>query len=240
MRQQRVSRAFAHAAMCLSAWCMPMMMAACGPKPEPVKPPPPSDAELRPADFDHRITYSGETLAMIASWYTGRASNWSILRDANPGLKPGRLKPGQHVMIPGGLVVRRDPMPKRLITDAARKKPAPTKPADGAPVPPPSGDAPLTPPPSNPPAHPLGDSGVAPAPFGGADDLLAPPPPKDPSPGKNPPAHGSKGDPVGGNLPGTGVETAPPPVEPVAPPEKPAPPAADKERERLLDELLTQ
>ncbi|MCC6954698.1 MAG: hypothetical protein IT290_11315 [Deltaproteobacteria bacterium] len=68
-----------------------------------------------PAYLDHVIQYSGETLAVISAWYTGRASNWNYIRDVNPGLNPQRLRLGQTVRIPADLATRSEPMPKEFV-----------------------------------------------------------------------------------------------------------------------------
>jgi nucleoid-associated protein YgaU len=42
----------------------------------------------------------GDTLESIARKLLGRKSRWTRIRDANPGLKPERLRPGQTILIP--------------------------------------------------------------------------------------------------------------------------------------------
>ncbi len=62
-------------------------------------------------NFQH-VVQSGETLGMIADWYTGRSSNWTQIVDVNPGLRPERLRPGQIVLIPRRILVKDTPIPK--------------------------------------------------------------------------------------------------------------------------------
>jgi hypothetical protein len=71
--------------------------------------------EPQPAYLEHTITFSGETLADIAAWYTGRATNWQVIRDANPNLKPNNLKLGQVVLIPRSIVVNEKPFTKNSL-----------------------------------------------------------------------------------------------------------------------------
>lgn len=58
----------------------------------------------------HKVQRRGETLAIIAKWYTGNSANWKSLTKANPGLNPQQLKIGSQVKIPGNLLVTREPM----------------------------------------------------------------------------------------------------------------------------------
>ena len=46
------------------------------------------------------IVRPGDTLESIAKKLLGRKSRWTRIRDANPGLKPERLRPGQTILIP--------------------------------------------------------------------------------------------------------------------------------------------
>ena len=74
----------------------------------------PGDANRQntvPDNFQH-IVQSGETLGMIADWYTGKASNWTLIVDSNPGLRPERLRPGQIVLIPRKILIKDTPIPK--------------------------------------------------------------------------------------------------------------------------------
>lgn len=74
------------------------------------------------ADLIHKVSFQGETLALIANWYTGKTTNWKIIKDANPNLKPERMYLGQEIVIPGNLVSRREPLPKKFLQDMAAKK----------------------------------------------------------------------------------------------------------------------
>jgi hypothetical protein len=86
-------------------------------------PPPPAQntAPTEPEPLIHQVSYSGETLALIASWYTGKSTNWTLIRDANPGIRPQRINLGQRIVIPGNLVSERSPMPKKFVQDSIAK-----------------------------------------------------------------------------------------------------------------------
>lgn len=82
---------------------------ACSSRPQPA----PVVAE--PKYLVHEVKYSGETLGLIAAWYTGKTGNWPLIEAANPGLKPTRIRLGDLIQVPEELVVKSDPMPKTAI-----------------------------------------------------------------------------------------------------------------------------
>ena len=63
----------------------------------------------------HTVSKSGETLGVIAAWYTKRSANWQAIARANPGVNPNRIKLGQTILIPRELVVERSPMPGSFV-----------------------------------------------------------------------------------------------------------------------------
>lgn len=91
----------------------------CTPKrePEPLPPAPPP----KPVMIEHVVQYSGETLGLIARWYTGKTANWQRIVDANPGLVPERINLGDRILIPEEIVVERSPLPKRAVKAALGK-----------------------------------------------------------------------------------------------------------------------
>ena len=91
---------------------------APAPAPAPVAVPPPAVTYI-----EHTIKYSGETLALIAAWYTGKATNWTAIQEANPGLKPEYLRLGQVIRIPEQLVVKREELPKSYVKVAPAVEP---------------------------------------------------------------------------------------------------------------------
>jgi hypothetical protein len=110
------ARGWVALALCICA----LMVSSCAPRAP--RPPPP------PAYFTHEILYRGETLSVIASWYTGASQNWREIAAANPELNPLRLKPGMEIRIPRALVVRQDALPKSVVDAAfARTRAAATE-----------------------------------------------------------------------------------------------------------------
>ena len=83
----------------------------------------------------HRVKWSGESLSIIAKWYTGEFKNWKTLADFNPKLKPDRIWVGQEILVPEGLLKTREPMPKSFVGQFApksKKKKSPLPKEDNA------------------------------------------------------------------------------------------------------------
>lgn len=125
---------------------------APGPAPAPAKPspaparptPPPKDVASLPPDkpvpeetyYTHTVKWSGETVSIIAAWYTGDIENWKILGEVmlkhNPNADIKRIFVGNKILIPETLLKTREPMPKDFVDSFYKKsKPdkAPSKPA---------------------------------------------------------------------------------------------------------------
>jgi hypothetical protein len=66
------------------------------------------------------VRYQGETLSLIAKWYTGDVENWRALTKVNPQIDPDRIIIGAKIRIPRKLLNTRQRMPYNFI--------APTKP----------------------------------------------------------------------------------------------------------------
>ena len=63
----------------------------------------------------HTVKWRGETMSMIAAWYTGKSTNWKALTEFNPEINPGRIFAGNAIRIPEGMLKTRDPMPKEYV-----------------------------------------------------------------------------------------------------------------------------
>jgi len=62
--------------------------------------------------FAYTVTQDGEKMEMIASWYTGKATNWKVIAKANPKLNPNHLVAGNEIYIPSKILKTRQPIPK--------------------------------------------------------------------------------------------------------------------------------
>lgn len=72
-------------------------------------------------DLVHEIRFSGETLAIIADWYTGDLNNWRAVSAANPEKDLKSLDIGDKVSIPARLLEKFSPMPQSHIVAVRRK-----------------------------------------------------------------------------------------------------------------------
>jgi hypothetical protein len=87
-----------------------------------------SQAEQEAAEtlyYAHSVRWSGETMSIIAGWYTGNIRNWKILAEVNPGIKPNRLSVGMTIRIPSHIMKTKTTMPKehinRLYSNARKR-----------------------------------------------------------------------------------------------------------------------
>ena len=72
---------------------------------------------VAPVQFLHKIRYQGESLSLIAKWYTGKTGKWKAIAAANPEVIPERMKIDQIIYIPDNLLKNRTPMPKNFVDD---------------------------------------------------------------------------------------------------------------------------
>jgi hypothetical protein len=86
-----------------------------------------------PAPFlEHQVRYGGETLGLIAQWYTGSLQNWSQIAKANPQLVAHKIKVGDTVRIPRHLVTRETLLPQSAVPKNGKGSPTKTpKPGSG-------------------------------------------------------------------------------------------------------------
>ena len=61
--------------------------------------------------YVHKVRWEGETLSLIAKWYTGSQKNWKVLAKDNPWLEPNDISTGHKIFIPRKLLKTKKPMP---------------------------------------------------------------------------------------------------------------------------------
>lgn len=84
--------------------------------------------EAKPDVYVHTVEWAGETLPMIAQWYTGNKDNGKILAKTNPGIAADRLAVDDQILIPLELVKNNKKMPKEFLsTFSAKDRAAPKK-----------------------------------------------------------------------------------------------------------------
>ena len=76
----------------------------------------------KPGEYYHKVKYAGETLSLIAKWYTGDIENWRALTRANPKLDPDRIIVGDKIRIPHKLLHNDKAMPRSFIIGYAKTK----------------------------------------------------------------------------------------------------------------------
>jgi nucleoid-associated protein YgaU len=92
--------------------------------------------------FYHSINWNGETLSIIAAWYTGDGNNWKALAKANPQMNPNLITWGDEILIPERLLKTREGMPKAFVErfyqkpkkETPRPKPQPIRTREDEPV----------------------------------------------------------------------------------------------------------
>jgi hypothetical protein len=61
------------------------------------------------------VRYRGETISIIAAWYTGDGENWKALAQANPQINPTLIFEGNEILIPERLLKTREAMPPKFV-----------------------------------------------------------------------------------------------------------------------------
>jgi len=72
--------------------------------------------------IDHYVRWKGETLSIIAKWYTGETDNWKALAALNPEINPHLLHMNIKIHIPYELIKNRKSMPKKFLIQFYTKK----------------------------------------------------------------------------------------------------------------------
>ncbi|MGD2126787.1 MAG: LysM peptidoglycan-binding domain-containing protein [Desulfobacteraceae bacterium] len=90
-------------------------VASFGREPEKGPPTPKPKPPHKAAFYEHTVQWPGESLSIIAKWYTGRFDNWKALAEANPELDPRRITIGTKIRIPENLLKNKEPMPKDFV-----------------------------------------------------------------------------------------------------------------------------
>jgi hypothetical protein len=108
----------------------PPQPSATGPRvttPAPVKPKPGPETVY----FVHTVKWRGESVSIIAGWYTGDIQNWKVLKEHNPDINPNRIFEGNKIRIPEYLMKTKAPMSKEYVDGFYAKSPRkePGKPA---------------------------------------------------------------------------------------------------------------
>jgi len=77
--------------------------------------------------FFHQVRWQGETLSLIAKWYTGDWRNWKALSEVNPWVEPNNMFAGLKVKIPRQLLKNQKQMPREFVLSSASQNKASTQ-----------------------------------------------------------------------------------------------------------------
>jgi hypothetical protein len=91
------------------------------PVPEEPAPPPVVEEPPPPVEFVHTVKLKGESLSIIAKWYTGELKNWEPLAKYNPGPKPNRIFLGDQIKIPTSMMVTQEPLTQEFVDESQPK-----------------------------------------------------------------------------------------------------------------------
>lgn len=67
------------------------------------------------AYYVHTVKLPGESLSIIAKWYTGDLNNWKTLAEFNPQINPNRIFKGDQIRIPTRLMIRNDAITQEFV-----------------------------------------------------------------------------------------------------------------------------
>lgn len=79
-------------------------------------------ASKKPESYMHKVRWPGETISVIAKWYTGSQRNWKLIVKANPGCDPKRMHIGDKILIPAEIIENREPMPQKYLRTSVPKR----------------------------------------------------------------------------------------------------------------------
>jgi len=77
--------------------------------------------KIKDTPFVHTVTHRGETLSLIAQWYTGKTSNWKAISKLNASIVPKRMPIGARITIPQELLKTTITMTKEFVTNINSK-----------------------------------------------------------------------------------------------------------------------
>jgi len=63
----------------------------------------------------HKVRYPGESVSIIAGWYTGEIENWKVLAEVNPNINPNVINEGMKINVPVSMLKTREPMPREYV-----------------------------------------------------------------------------------------------------------------------------
>lgn len=71
--------------------------------------------------YVHTVKLPGESLSIIAKWFTGDLNNWDKLSKYNPAINPNRIHLGDTIRIPRHMMTRHTPMTLQFVEESQPK-----------------------------------------------------------------------------------------------------------------------
>jgi hypothetical protein len=65
--------------------------------------------------FRHSVKFQGESIGLIAEWYTGDKSNSTAITKENNNIDPARIEIGDSLIIPRGLLLNSKPLTEEYV-----------------------------------------------------------------------------------------------------------------------------
>ncbi len=88
------------------------------------------DTAIPTGYYVHTVKLPGESLSIIAKWFTGDLNNWNKLTKYNPKINPNRIHLGDKIKIPRRMMTRHSPITLQFVEESqpkakrSRQKPA--------------------------------------------------------------------------------------------------------------------
>jgi hypothetical protein len=74
----------------------------------------------------HKVRWPGETISVIAQWYTSTWKNWEDIVTVNADFDPKMMRMGDKILIPLDLLKTKEPMPRSFLEIPEGKKDVPS------------------------------------------------------------------------------------------------------------------
>lgn len=94
-----------------------------------IEPAPKVELEPTAENFIHDVKWPGESLSIIAGWYTGDIQNWKALAPLNPHIKPDLIRVGDRIVIPRNMMKTEENMPKEYVEKFVPQEGSPAEPS---------------------------------------------------------------------------------------------------------------
>jgi len=60
--------------------------------------------------YRHKVRFKGESIGILAEWYTGDVTNWRRVVEINKNIDPQKIEIGDVILIPRDIIIRKEPL----------------------------------------------------------------------------------------------------------------------------------